>query len=88
MRTGIIITIVAILLIIPMQLILPFPYGLVAMLFLVILGIVSAYNQRKPSKIPGRTQTDDTMFFGCPHCGGNTQIVSERQYYTVCRIYL
>lgn len=42
MRTGIIVIIVAVLLIIPLQMILPFPYGLGSALFLIILGIVMA----------------------------------------------
>lgn len=42
MKTGIIVIIVAVLLIIPLQMILPFPYGLGSALFLIILGIVMA----------------------------------------------
>ncbi len=68
--------------------ILPFPYGLGMALFFILLVIVLAIIRSKPSKIPVGSQSDDTMFFGCPRCGRNTEIVSGRQYCTTCRIYL
>ena len=69
-------------------------YIYISIIFAILLGfavvivvVTIIRKRRKPSKIPGRTSTDDTMFYGCPMCGRNTPIVSGRQYCTVCRIY-
>lgn len=88
MRTVTIIIVIAVLMIFPTQMILPFPYGLGMALFLIILIIVLAIIRSKSSKIQVGSQTDDTMFFGCPRCGRNTEIVSGRQYCTACNLYL
>ena len=68
-------------------------YIYISIIFAILLGfavvivvVTIIRKRRKPSKIP-RTSTDDTMFYGCPRCGRNTQIVSGKQYCTVCRIY-
>ncbi len=56
--------------------------------FAVVIVVVKIIRKRsKSSKIPGRTSTDDTMFYGCPRCGRNTQIISGKQYCTVCKIF-
>jgi len=31
---------------------------------------------------------DDTQFWVCPNCGGNTQLKDGRQYCSACKIYL
>ena len=46
MNGGIILLIVAVVLIIPVQLILPFPFGLGAILLLIILGIIGVVKSR------------------------------------------
>ncbi|MGI0026606.1 MAG: PKD domain-containing protein [Nitrosopumilaceae archaeon] len=44
----------------------------------------------KPTRrsIPITSSHDDTMFYGCPHCGGDTQIRSGKQYCQRCNMYL
>ena len=46
MNAGVILIIVAVVLIIPLQMILPFPYGLGAVLLLIILGVVGFVKSR------------------------------------------
>jgi len=47
LRAAIIVIIIAVVLIIPAQMIFPFPFGLVATLFLLILGIVGVIVARR-----------------------------------------
>jgi hypothetical protein len=59
------------------------------------VGVGVAMMKRKKPRVvlqnpysPPVTKPDNTMFFGCPTCGHNIQIVSGRQYCPNCRIYL
>lgn len=44
------------------------------------------YSKKSPP-IP-TSQPDDTMFYSCPRCGDNTQLISGKQYCPICKIYL
>lgn len=73
-----------------MPMILPFPWGLVGGWAIAIMVLVTCIKKatRYSSKPLSATKPDDTMFYGCPRCGNNTQVVSGRQYCSRCRIYL
>lgn len=47
MRTAVIILIIGVVLIIPIQMILPFPYGLGTSLFIIIFAIVAAISSKR-----------------------------------------
>jgi len=84
------------LLLVVLQMVLPFPFGLLGFVFYIIILVVSITKGKKKS--PGisssydmtaqlKTQ-DDTQFWVCPNCGNNTEMKDGRQYCTSCKIYL
>jgi len=65
-------------------------YAIVFISFiLMIISIVyfllkrSKYKKYRPKKIQ-----EETQFWVCPNCGGNTQMKDGRQYCYSCKIYL
>ena len=93
MKNVIILAIVALILTVPLQMILPFPYGLlvaVAMWIIVVLLFLVKILRRptSPTKsIPTQTK-DNTQFWVCPNCGKDTQMKEGRQYCPSCKFYL
>ncbi len=88
---AIVLAIVAIILFIPIQMLLPFPFGLGAVIamwiMVVVLLLVGKLRSPTSSTIPTQTK-DNTQFWVCPNCGGNTQMKDNRQYCPSCKIYL
>jgi len=73
-----------------MQMIFPFPYGIIGGLAIAIMVLITCIKKatRYGSKQLPTRKPDDTMFYGCPRCGNNTQVISGRQYCSICKIYL
>ena len=93
MKSVIIIAIVALILTVPIQMILPFPFGLgvaVAMWIIVVVLFLVKILRRptSPTKSIPTQAKDETQFWVCPNCGGNTQMKEERQYCPSCKFYL
>jgi len=71
-------------------------------IFILPLIVLIAVIKSRSKKIQRRTEKsfqeykkkdaaqrqDDTQFWVCPNCGGNTQMKDERQYCPSCKIYL
>jgi len=76
------------------QLILPFPYGFG--LALIVTIPLSIYFIRKWSKdwnikiqkSSSQIIPDETQFWVCPDCGGDTQAKNEKQFCSKCNVYL
>ena len=61
----------------------------------VVAGIGIALSKRKktipvmvaqPAKV--QTAPDETQFWVCPHCGGDTQYRNQKQFCGSCNLYL
>jgi len=94
-KIGIIIAgiIVGIILFILVQIILPFPFGLfsgiVVWILVVVIFLVKALKMSaSPAKSKATQTKDETQFWVCPNCGGDTQMKDGRQYCSSCKIYL
>ena len=46
----------------------------------------SKYKKNQPAK--AQTKSDETQFWVCPNCGGDTQMKERRQYCYSCKFYL
>ncbi len=63
---------------------------------LIFLGIVfgilaikhQEYKKNQPTKVQITKTKDETQFWVCPNCGGNTQMKDSRQYCPSCKFYL
>ncbi len=76
----------------------PIDYVIVGIVIAVIAaGIGIGLSRRRKatpviSASPAKAQTtqrqDDTQFWVCPHCGGDTQYRNEKQYCSSCNVYL
>ncbi len=60
---------------------------------LVISGVIKKKTQSvaqvgKTSVTQISKNTDDTQFYVCPHCGGDTKTHYKKQYCDKCKIYL
>jgi len=86
----------AAMLVIGLQLLLPFPYGLLVSIFsIIILVIFLTKVKETPSSIsslsnraPQLKTQDNTQFWVCPNCGSDIQMKDGRQYCFSCKIYL
>ena len=63
----------------------------IVFLFFILMIISIVYFLRRKSKHkkygPQKTQ-EETQFWVCPNCGGNTQMKESRQYCPSCKFYL
>ena len=83
-------------LLIAVQMLLPFPYGLLGFVFyLIILVVCISKGKKIPSSIsssldivPQLKTQDDTQFWVCPNCGGDTQYRNGKQFCPSCNMYL
>ena len=84
-------------LLIALQMLLPFPYGLLFgfVFYIIILVVCISKGKKIPSRIsppsdrvPQLKTQDSTQFWVCPNCGNDTQMKDERQYCPSCKIYL
>ncbi len=80
----------------------PIEYVIAVIAIAAIAGLVIALSKRKkatpkvivsPAKTPSpfapqAITQDDTQFWVCPHCGGDTQYRSGKQYCSKCNVYL
>jgi len=75
----------------------PVEYVVIAVAIAVAVGIGIALSRRKKvapviSVSPAKAQTaqrqDDTQFWVCPHCGGDTQYRNGKQFCPSCNMYL
>ena len=80
----------------------PIEYVIAVIAIAAIAGLVIALSKRKkatpkvmvsPAKTPSpfapqAITQDDTQFWVCPHCGGDTQYRSGKQYCDTCKIFL
>ena len=48
----------------------------------------SKYKKNQPAKAQITQTKDETQFWVCPNCGGDTQMKDNRQYCPSCKIYL
>ncbi len=79
-----------------LQMLLPFPYGLLGFVFYIIILVVCITKGKKSSsnipypsdRSPQLKTQDSTQFWVCPNCGNNTQMKDGRQYCSSCKIYL
>ena len=86
----------SVMLFVGLQLLLPFPYGLLGTFFGIIILIVFIKKVKKhPSSLSSPTDRapqlktqDNTQFWVCPNCGNDTQMKDGRQYCSSCKIYL
>jgi len=46
------------------------------------------YKKNQPAKAQIAKTKDETQFWVCPNCGGNTEMKDSRQYCPSCKIYL
>lgn len=51
-------------------------------------GVPQVAHASSPQAIHVTSNPDETQFYGCPHCGQDTQIRYGKQYCSKCRIYL
>ncbi|MBT4327377.1 MAG: signal peptidase I [Candidatus Nitrosopelagicus sp.] len=60
--------------------------------FGVVFGILARKHQEYKKNQPVKSQItktkDETQFWVCPNCGGNTQMKESRQYCPSCKFYL
>lgn len=73
-----------------MQMILPFPWGLVGGFVIAVMVLVTFIKKatRYSSKPLPPTKPDDTQFWVCPHCGKDTEAYFGKQYCRSCNVYL
>jgi len=64
-------------------------YAIVFISFILIISIVYFLLKRSKNKKyrPKKIQ-EETQFWVCPNCGGDTQMKDNRQYCHSCKIYL
>jgi len=79
------------------QMVLPFPYGLISVfvLYPIILAVCISKRKKIPSsisstsdKVPQLKTQDETQFWVCPNCGSDTQMKDGRQFCPSCNKYL
>jgi len=75
----------------------PIEYVVVAVAIAATVGIGIALSRRKkvapvisvsPAKVQTPQTQDDTQFWVCPHCGGDTQYRNGKQFCPSCNMYL
>ncbi len=75
----------------------PIEYVVIAVAIAATVGIGIALSRRKkiapvilvsPAKAQTPQTQDDTQFWVCPHCGGDTQYRNGKQYCSSCNVYL
>ncbi|MGI0026605.1 MAG: hypothetical protein ACREAD_02040 [Nitrosopumilaceae archaeon] len=102
LRKGLVIGLICLGIGMVLQFLLPWPFGIMSELSVNIPVFIHFirkwskewnYNLLHSSPIGNTPVTnipknsDDTQFYGCPHCGGNTEIRYEKQYCNRCRMY-
>ena len=55
--------------------------------FVILFGILGIKHQKYKKYVPKKI-LDETQFWVCPNCGGNTQMKDSRQYCPSCKFYL
>jgi len=63
----------------------------IVFIFLILMIVSIAYFLQKRSKYKKyapKKISDETQFWVCPNCGGDTQMKDGRQYCPSCKIYL
>jgi len=75
----------------------PVEYVVIAVAIAAAVGIAITLSRRKktapvisvsPTKAQATQTQDDTQFWVCPHCGGDTQYRNGKQYCSSCNVYL
>ena len=75
----------------------PIEYVVIAVVIAAAAGIGIGLSRRKktasviqvsPAKVQATQRQDDTQFWVCPHCGGDTQYRNGKQYCPSCNVYL
>ena len=70
----------------------PTIYVIILIVFGMIFSILTISHQKYKKNQPAKAQIaktkDETQFWVCPNCGGNTQMKDGRQYCHSCKIYL
>ncbi len=70
----------------------PINYFIILVFFGVLFSILvikhQEYKKNQPAKAQIAKTKDETQFWVCPNCGGNTQMKDGRQYCPSCKIYL
>jgi len=74
------------------QMILPFPWGLfigiVIWILVIVMFIIKVLKMSTLGKLKATQTKDETQFWVCPNCGGDTQMKDGRQYCYSCKFYL
>jgi len=75
----------------------PIEYVIVIIVIAIAAGVAILLAKRKKSAqvvvtpstpTPSAQTQDDTQFWVCPHCGGDTQYRNGKQYCDTCKVYL
>lgn len=82
MKLGVIVLIIGVVIALPLQFLLPFPYGLGSALAIIIIGVVATLNSTKTKKIERDSKTYQSHEKFCSKCG--TKLLANAKFCSKC----